>query len=131
MSSLSVIPAANSVCLTIPVTTGCRIDFTGQEACDELLKLKADFGEVTEQGILPLVFTHENVVIRAFEEREEVKQYAESFKKACQAAQDKAKAQLHKELLELKKDAIEAMVLEIKTSPPIVLDEVRTSTKSL
>jgi hypothetical protein len=131
MPNLSVIPAADSVCLTIPATTACRIDFTGEEACNELLKLKADFGEVTEQGILPLVFTHENVIIRAFEERDEIKQHADLFKKACEVAQEQAQDRLQEEVSVLKKNAIEGMLLEITPDEPIVLDDVRASTKVL
>ena len=131
MPNLSVIPAADSVCLTIPVATGCRIDFAGEEACNELLKLQADFGEVTEQGLLPLVFTHENVIIRAFEERDEIKQHADSFKKACEVAQEQAQERLREELLELKKSATGAMLSEITPDTPIVLDGIRASTKVL
>lgn len=131
MPNLSIIPAADSVCLTIPATTACHISFSGQDACDELLKLKADFGEITEQGVLPLIFTHENVVIRGLEEREEIKKHADLFKKACEMAQQQAQERLREEVTLLKENAVKGMLAEITPEEPIVLEEVRASTKVL
>jgi hypothetical protein len=131
MANLSIIPAADSVCLTIPAGTQCVIEFGGVEACDELIKLQGDFGVVQDGAVLPIIFKHGDVIIRALETRKEVIDHISIFEKECEAAQEQAQQNLSQAVSSLKQDTLKDMLDTISPDKPIFLEEVRSTEKKL
>jgi hypothetical protein len=128
---LTIIPAADSVCLTIPVGVKCSIDFADEEACNQLLQLQGDFGKVTDQGILPILFKHGEILLRGLEMRKEIHQHVSVFEKCCESAQTDAQDRLQEEVAKLKEETLKDMLFEITEEMPILLDAVRPSAKKL
>ena len=131
MASLSIIPAADSVCLTIPAGTQCVIEFGGVEACDELLKLQGDFGAIQDGAVLPIIFKHGDVIIRGLETRKEVIDHIALFEKECEAAQEQAQQDLSEKVTHLKQATLQNMLDTVSPKKPILLEEVRSPEKKL
>jgi hypothetical protein len=131
MSRLSIIPAVDSVCLTVPANTQCVIEFGGNEACDEILKLQGDFGAIKEDGVLPIIFRHGDVIIRCLETRKEVIDHIGLFEKECEAAQLQAQQDLSEKVSSLKDSTLKNMLETISPHKPIFLEEVRSAEKKL
>jgi len=128
---LSIIPAADSICLTIPVGVKCSIDFADEEACNQLLQLQGDFGKISEQGILPIIFQHGEILLRGLEMRTEIHQHVSTFEKSCESAQANAQEKLREEVELLKEETLKDMLFEITEEKPIILESVRPASKKL
>jgi hypothetical protein len=128
---LSIIPASDSVCLTIPVGVKCSIEFADEEACNQLLQLQGDFGKISEQGVLPIIYTHGNILLRGLELRTEVHKHVYNFEKFCESAQLNAQEKLREEVLKIKEETLKDMLSEINDEKPILLESVRPASKKL
>jgi hypothetical protein len=123
-SKFSIIPTHDGICLVLPSSMTATIDLRDDVACDELLDLGADVGNLNEEaGCVPLIYRHGEITIRGFDFREttieELKSYAADI--------DKIKTEIEEEF-RLRADARREQIMgNLRVLP----DNVQPITKSL
>jgi len=108
----------------MPNTMTATIDLRDDVACDELLELGGELGQLNEEaGCVPIIFQHGEITIRGFDFREATVEELKSFA----ADLDKIKAEVEDEFKQRANDRRAQIMTNLRALP----DNVQPITKSL